>query len=132
MNTAISTYLEDARRDLYFDHTNLGEYVYKIPSIKHKWVAKYLYQKEEILNLEKELEEIKISLINLAIDESPVKITRMVAEATAKSNKKYLQQHYKIKNARIVLECLNEIMINCRNLQWDVKNMIEIQKLETL
>ena len=63
---------------------------------------------------------------------SPVKVNETIAVKTASSSADIVAFDRKIEERELVIDYLERIQTIITSVQWDIKNLIEIEKLETL
>jgi hypothetical protein len=122
--------VDELDEDLKLDEMNLRETQIKLPSIKHKWVARLINQKIEKNKLKRLRKDAVRKIIENADDISKVQLSKP-------SILKHAEQHSIIKKiddeiemCELLIMHLEKVVDICRSATYDVKNIIEIIKLE--
>ena len=102
-----------------------------LPAIKHKWVGRLIRAKQDISKLEIERKNKKLSLIKKLQEQSPVVLTESAASKTIETNHVLSEIDDKIKELKLVIELLDETKKTLSSMTFDIKNIVEIIKLET-
>ena len=128
----IDQYKNEIESELHVDEFNLKDVSMKTPGRKHYWVCKLIQHKKNLLNLKSDRYELKKEIIKLIHQESPIKVTAPVAEKTAYQHEKMIEMQQKIDEQELIIEFLEKTEKNYTSLSFDIKNIIEIMKMEQL
>ena len=128
----IERYKEEIGKDLIINDFNIKDVQLKLPSRKHFWAARLIDAKIAHYKLIKHKKSIKESLVKRVINESPVRITQQTAEIAAETSDELQNINIKIKDYEFVIEYLEKVEKIMGGMGFDIKNIIEIQKLEQL
>ena len=131
METVLDKYLKELAEDVKVDAFNIKEVQMKLPATKHKWAGRYIRCKQELLKLIRERESHKKSLMSLIQKEAVVKLTDFSAAKTVENNKLLQEYDNKIEECELIIQLLDETKKTLSSMTYDVKNIIEIIKLET-
>jgi precorrin-6B methylase 1 len=104
----------------------------KTPARKHYWVSKLIRHKKNLLILRKQRDIIKKDVTQKLIEESPVKITLPVAEKASYKHEKMKEISEKINEEELIIEFLEKTEKTFSAVGFDIKNIIEIMKMEQL
>ena len=104
----------------------------KTPARKHYWVSKLIRHKKNLLILKKQRDNIKREIVDKIVEESPVKITTPVAEKASYKHDKMKEISEKISNEELIIEFLEKTEKTFSAVGFDIKNIIEIMKMEQL
>ena len=127
----LEEYIKDLESDLKIDELVLKEYQLKLPGIKHKWAGRLIRHKMEINDLRRKKESLKKDLINKIQEQSPVKLALPVIERTAEKHSELVDYDNKIKELELIVELLEKSEKTLSSASYDLKNLIDIIKLET-
>lgn len=127
----LEEYIKELESDLKIDELVLKEYQLKLPGIKHKWAGRLIRHKMEINDLRRKKETLKKDLINKIQEQSPVKLALPVIERTAEKHSELVDYDNKIKELELVVELLEKSEKTLSSASYDLKNLIDIIKLET-
>lgn len=128
----LKKYIDEIGQDLVVDDFNIKEVQMRLPARKHFWVARLMDAKVERNNLFTKKKKLKKELTKKVIADSPVKITQSVAEQHAERHDAIQQITNMINEYNVVIEYLEKATDVLNQMGWDIKNIIEIQKLEQL
>jgi len=104
----------------------------KTPGRKHFWVCKLIQHKKTLINLKSERFKLKKEIAKLIQTQSPVKVTAPVAEKSAYQHEKMIDMQHSIDEQELIIEFLEKTEKVFTSLSFDIKNIIEIMKMETL
>jgi hypothetical protein len=127
----LEDYITELENDLKFDELNLKDYQQRLPGIKHKWAGRCIRHKLELITLKKNRDKLKRAIVDKINEMSPVKLTAPVAERTAENSNELTEADAKIKEIELVIELLEKSEKTLNSTSYDIKNLIDIMKLET-
>ena len=104
----------------------------RTPARKHYWVSKLIRHKKNLLSLKQLRDSIKKEVVQKIIEESPVKVTIPVAEKASYKHEKMLEISKKINDEELIIEFLEKTEKTFSAVGFDIKNIIEIMKMEQL
>jgi len=128
----IDQYIKEIENDLNIDDFNIKESAMKTPTKKHFWVSRLIQHKKNIIKLREQKQQLKIFVTKQIIEQSPVKITSPIAEKTALQHEEIRELDKKIAEEELVIEFLEKTEKTFSGLSFDIKNIVEIMKLEQL
>ena len=128
----IDKYIKEIEKDLQVNEFNLKEVSLKTPSRKHFWVSKLIHHKKQVMILKGQRYELKKNIVEQIREQSPVKVTVPVAEKTAWQHGDMVELQQRIEEQELVVEFLEKTERTFSALGFDIKNIIEIIKMETL
>ena len=85
---------------------------------------------EAFIKLKAQKRTLSNRLVSNYIENSPVKININIAEKSIQQDISILDINIKIEQEELILEYLEKIQNIVNNIQWDIKNLIELEKLE--
>jgi hypothetical protein len=127
----LEDYITELENDLKFDELNLKDYQQRLPGIKHKWAGRCIRHKLELITLKKNRDKLKRAIVDKINEMSPVKLTAPVAERTAENSNELTEADARIKEIELVIELLEKSERTLNSTSYDIKNLIDIMKLET-
>ena len=127
----IKKLLAEIEADTKIDELNLREVQFKLPAIKHKYAGLLIRSKIELNDKKKKYEEARKNLVKKIKDSSPVKLTLNVLNDAAEETPSLKNINEEIRNLQLVIELLEKTEKTLTSMTYDIKNIIEIQKLET-
>jgi hypothetical protein len=128
----LDQYISEIEKDLQINEFNLKDSSMKTPARKHYWVSKLIRHKKNLLILKKQRDNIKREIVDKIVEESPVKITTPVAEKASYKHDKMKEISEKISNEELIIEFLEKTEKTFSAVGFDIKNIIEIMKMEQL
>ena len=126
----LDNYTNELKPEINLNKLNLRDHQSKLPSLKHKWAGRYINHKRKLIKLKAKKKELRKELISKYIEESPVKINLTIAEKSVQNSNELSIIDYKISEEELILEYLEKIQNIVNSIQWDIKNLIELEKLE--
>ncbi len=126
----LEDYSNELKPEININKLNLDNHQTKLPSLKHKWAGRYINHKRRLIKLKVAKKELHRELISEYIDQSPVKVNISIAEKSVTNRKELVEIDIKIQEEELILEYLEKIQNIVNNIQWDIKNLIELEKLE--
>jgi hypothetical protein len=126
----LDRYIKEIEADLVLDEMNLRDVQLRLPSKKHFWVARLIKHKIEINNYKKQKEELKRILVEKVVVDSPVVVSKALAERKVDDLAEMNTLNNKIKELEYVIELLEKVEKNFNSMTYDIKNIVEILKLE--
>ena len=127
----LDEYIKELENDLKIDELYLKDYSLKLPGIKHKWAGRCVRHKLELLSLKNEKEKLKKDVKNKLLKESPVKPTLPVLDKLVENTDEIKDFDRKISELGLVVELLEKAEKTLSSTSYDLKNLIDIIKLET-
>lgn len=127
----LEDYIKELENDLKIDELTLKEYQLKLPGIKHKWAGRCIRHKLELNNLRKKREKVKKAVVDQIQEQSPVKLAVPVIERTAEKHSEIIEIDSQIKQIELIVELLEKAEKTLSSASYDIKNLIDIIKLET-
>lgn len=128
----LEQYVADLKKDLEIDEFNIKEMSLKSPGKKHFWTSRLIQHKRSLIRLEKE----KAELIKKASKEiqytAPVKLSAVAVEKSAEDTDLIKTINLKIADEKLIIEFLEKTEKTLSSLTYDIKNIIEIMKLEQM
>jgi hypothetical protein len=114
------------------DDLSLKEQQLKLPGYKHYWAGRCIDHKRDLAKLKRQREQTKKDLIEKVSKESEVELSKM-----AIGNK--VNQLASIQDLDKEIEEMEMLVLYCekaeqimKSFSFDIKNLIDLQKLETL
>ncbi len=128
----LKRYKEEIGAELLINDFNIKDIQLKLPSRKHFWAARLIDAKIEHQRLLKKRKLLKAALVKKVIAESPVKITQSTAEHAADSAEEMDKLNDVIREYDYIIEYLEKVEKIMQSMHWEIKNIIELNRLEQL
>ena len=128
----LKKYIEDINKDLYLDDFNLKEVQMILPARKHFWVARLIEAKIKRNTLFAKKKKLKKDLVKKVIEDSPVRINQTAAETAAERYDSVVTINNSIKEQDTIIEYLEKVEKILSTMHWEVKNIVDINRMEQL
>ena len=125
-------YINEIGQDLVLDDFNLKEAQMRLPARKHFWVARLMEAKIKRNSLIRDKKKIKKELVKKVITDSPVRISQSAAESAAERHESIDSLNKGIAEQDSIIEYLEKVEKILGNMHWEIKNIIDINKMEQL
>lgn len=127
----IEKYNEEIKKYVTVDEFNMKQVQMDLPATRHYWVGRLMYHKQEILKLKKLRKEAQKKIADKLEYESPVGLNPKTLEQAQQNHPVIAKIDGQIAEHDLIVEYLGKIEANFRSISFDIKNLIEIVKLET-
>jgi len=127
----LEEYIKELESDLKISELELKDYQLRLPGIKHKWAGRCIRHKLELNDLRKKRDILKRSLVEKIQEQSPVKLNLPVAERTVEKHSELIEIDDRMKQLELIVELLEKSEKTLSSASYDLKNIIDIIKLET-
>lgn len=122
--------VKDIEKDLKIDRMNMDEKSLQIPSIKHYWVAELYRTKIQIQKLEKAKKE-RMKQVQ-ANQVSEIGLSKSSIMAQVNNDELIIKINDKLEELKIIVEYLEDVKYVLGRVTDDLKNRIELEKVERL
>jgi len=129
--TLLEEYISELTQDVQIDEFNMKDVQLKLPAIKHKWTGRLMRSKMDIDSKYRQKNQLVEKVAEALIQESPVALSLPMARKTAEDHVDVRQIQSDIKELRLVVEFLEKTERTLSSITFDIKNIVEIIKLET-
>ena len=123
-------YKEAIEKDLKIDQFNIHNKVNDIPSLKHYWVAKLIEAKIEIKQLEKKKKDL-IKKVNESA-EVGLKLSTASMNNVISKSPVIAEINEQIEELELIIEDLEKAEKIFNSTTYDLKNAIELMKMESM
>lgn len=127
----IEKYNEEIKKYVTVDEFNMKQIQMDLPATRHYWVGRLMHHKQEILKLKKLRKEAQKKIADKLEHESPVGLNPKTLEQAQQNHPVIGKIDGQIAEHDLIVEYLGKIEANFRSISFDIKNLIEIVKLET-
>ena len=127
----INQYLKEASIDTDLDRLEVTSTQERLVPNKHKWAARLINHKIKLTNLKFKRSSRIDEYITDYQDKEPVRVNRSKAEKAVQNKKEIKIIDQKIQNETLIISFLENIYKNISFTTNDIKNLIELMKLET-
>ena len=124
-------YRAELEQDLAIDEFRVKETQLKLPSVKHKWVARLIQHKQEKGKLASIRQETIDSVVAEIRNTSPIAISDRTVITKAENTDSIRRIDSKIQECGLMIDYLERVEKICSSVTYDIRNLIELHKLET-
>tara|TARA_R100000664_G_C2746187_1_gene133908 strand:- start:882 stop:1277 length:396 start_codon:yes stop_codon:yes gene_type:complete len=128
----LKKYIEEITKDLQLDDFNIKESQMRLPARKHFWVARLIETKIKRNSLFREKKQLKKEVVKKVISDSPVRISQSAAESAAERHESISKLNESISEQDAIIEYLEKVEKIMGQMHWEIKNIIDINKMEQL
>jgi len=123
---------KELQEDTKIDQINLLDKQMMLPAIRHKWVARLIEYKRKLNSLNRKKKTLKDSVLDsLRKKGIPTGIPKASLDSKINSSDVVLKIQEDIEEVEIIIEYLEKVELIFRSMTYDLKNIVEITKLET-
>jgi hypothetical protein len=128
----LENYIKEMGVDVELDEFNLKDVQMKLPALKHKWVGRLIRHKGDLERCISVKDKIIKEIAQEVIDTATYQVTLPTAMKAAEKHSRVKDINEKIKEHRLIVEFLEKGERIFSGMSFDIKNITEIMKLETL
>lgn len=129
--TLVEKYVKELEQDVTIDELNLKEAALMLPAKKAKWVSRLMIEKNNYNGLYKKKDEIIKKVIEEIRAESGVRLTTPTLERAAEKHPEIIKINEEIAIHKNVIDFLERVEKTMQSIGFDIKNLIELIKMET-
>lgn len=126
----IDKYIKEINEDLKLESWDIKKAQLQLPSKKHKWVGILVRHKRELFVLRERKENFLKTAISSA--KSKISISPQQLRKQAESSDILSSVNYEIKELELVIELLEKTEKVFQSMTYDIKNIIDIMKMEQM
>lgn len=124
-------YNEEIKKYVAVDEFNMKQIQMDLPGVRHYWVGRLMFHKQEINKLKKLRKQAIEKLADRIQAELPIGASSRTRELAADNHPTIQKIDDMIAENEILVEYLTKIETNFRSISYDIKNLIAIIQLET-
>jgi|TARA_R100000995_G_C3457670_1_gene111424 phenylalanyl-tRNA synthetase alpha subunit len=128
----LKKYIDEIGQDFVLDDFNLKEAQMRLPARKHFWVARLMDAKVKRNVFISKKKKLKKEVVKKVITDSPVRITQSAAESAAEKHESVSALNDSIEELNAIIEYLEKVEKIFSNMHWEIKNIVDINKMEQL
>lgn len=127
----LNKFKEEIVNDVKVDELNLLDKQMMLPSLKHKWVARLIDAKRELNALNRKKKALRESVLEeFKKNGIPPGIPKATIDKKIDCSDPMLKLQEEIEEKEILVEYLEKIEVIFKNMSFDLKNIVEINKME--
>jgi hypothetical protein len=128
--------LEDFKKELQddtqLDELNLMQKQLMLPAIKHKWVARLIDEKRKLNRLNNQKKIIREGVLaSMEKNGIPPGVPKAKIDRKIETSQSIIKIDEDIQESEIIIEYLEKVEGIFRSMTFDLKNIVEITKMET-
>jgi len=128
----LEKYIKEMGVDVELDEFVLKDVQLKLPGIKHKWVGRLVRHKGELETLISSKDAMVKHVAQEIIDTATYQVTLPTAQKAAEKHQSIKNINNQIKEQKLIIEFLEKGERIFSSMSFDIKNITEIMKLETM
>jgi hypothetical protein len=126
----IEKYEAEIKEDAHVDELNVKDVAMRLPAIKHKWVSRLIYHKRQVSKLSNELDNIVDLSMKKLKQMGDIQLSPKALQARITTTAEYKKIEEDREYHRSIVDYLEHVESIFRYMTNDIKNVIEIMKLE--
>lgn len=127
----LDKFKEEIVNDVKVDELNLLDKQMMLPSLKHKWVARLIDNKRELNALNRKKKILRESVLEeFKKNGIPPGIPKATIDKKIDCSDAMLKLQEDIEEKEIIVEYLEKVETIFKNMSFDLKNIVEINKME--
>jgi len=130
-NNLIETYYAKIEEFLKIDELNIKEVQMSLPSVRHYWVGRLMFHKQQVAKFKKAKEKAAKKLKEKLEAETPVGLTAKTIAESISQHELVLKIDEEIANNEMLIDFLTRVEANFRDAQFGLNNLTKIITLET-
>lgn len=128
----LEEFQSELQEDTKIDEINLLEKQMMLPAIKHKWVARLIHYKRNLNSLNRKKKELRESVLKtLEQTGMPPGLPKSSIDKKIESSAPIIKLQEEIDDVEITIEYLEKVETILRSMTYDMKNIVDITKMET-
>lgn len=128
----LTAYIEEMASDVELDELCVKEVQMKLPALKHKWVGRLMQHKSALGRLYNQKVVYKEKAVEAVKAEANYNMSDRAIETACETQPAIIDMNNQIKEHKLVIEFLEKSEKIFSSLTFDIKNLVEIIKLETM
>jgi flavorubredoxin len=127
----LDKYVKELETDVVLDELNLKEAALMLPARKAKWVSRLIQEKNALNELHRKRSKVLSEVVEEIRKESAIKLATPTLEKAAERHPTIIEITNEIDERRNVIDFLERVEKTMHSIGFDIKNLIEIIKMET-
>lgn len=126
-----TSYQDELKKDVNVDELNMKESALTIATIKHKWAGRLMRHKVDLNQLEKKREQAVSIIVEKMSKDPAITLSGPALRKKAETHEAIKDIDSQTDNLKLIIEYLEKIEKIVGSMTWDIKNIIDIVKIET-
>ena len=128
----IDKYRKELEEDTQINMLNLRDSQMRLPGIKHKWASRLINHKMDLSKNKNLIIKAKETIIETQLKNSKITMSRPALEKNAEGHDTVIRLKNNVKDEEFVIMYLEKVEQILKSMTFDIKNLVEILKLEQL
>ena len=128
----LDRYIDELKEDTHLDEFTMKDVQMKLPGMKHKWTGRLIRTRLDIKQMYSKRNKLINELSKQLIEQSPVTLSVPVAKKKVEAHESVADIDLEIEELKLVQLFLEKTERILSSMTFDIKNLTEIIKLETL
>lgn len=128
--STLQEYILDIEKDTKLTSYNIMDLQLKLPAIKHKYVSRLINHKRILGELRLKRTAVAATVAKEIKDKAVYKVTEAMASKAASDHNSIKEVDDKIRETELIIQLLEKTERVLSSMTYDVKNVIELMKLE--
>jgi hypothetical protein len=128
----LEKYIKEMGEDVELNEFEMKDVQMKLPALKHKWVGRLVRHKGELERYQENRDKILKQVAQEIIDTATYQVTLASAQKAAEKHASVKRVDENIKEHKLIIDFLEKSEKIFTSMSFDIKNIIEIMKLETM
>ena len=126
----LQKYIDEIDQDVELNNFNVKDVQLKLPAIKHKYVSRLIAHKRRLSSLYRDKSIKQDKVITSLKEQSVYKLTDAMAKKAASSHNNIKDIDVAIAEEKSIIELLEKVEKILSSMTYDIKNLIELMKME--
>ena len=128
----LEKYIKEMGEDVELNEFEMKDVQMKLPAIKHKWVGRLVRHKGELERYQENRDKTIKVVAQEIIETATYQVTLPSAQKAAEKHNSIRNIDENIKEQKLIIDFLEKSEKIFTSMSFDIKNIIEIMKLETM
>lgn len=128
----LEKYIKEMGEDVELNEFEMKDVQMKLPAIKHKWVGRLIRHKGDLERYQENRDKTIKVVAQEIIDTATYQVTLPSAQKAAEKHQSIRNIDENIKEQKLIIDFLEKSEKIFTSMSFDIKNIIEIMKLETM
>jgi hypothetical protein len=128
----LEEFKKELQEDTQIDELNLLQKQLMLPAIKHKWVARLIDEKRKLNRLKNNKKIIREGVLSsMEQNGIPPGIPKTKIDRKIETSQSIIKIDEDIQESEIIIEYLEKVETIFRSMTYDLKNIVDITRMET-
>ena len=128
----LEEFKKELQDDTQLDELNLLQKQLMLPAIKHKWVARLIDEKRKLNRLKNNKKIIREGVLtSLEQKGIPPGVPKAKIDRKIETSQSIIKIDEDIQESEIIIEYLEKVETIFRSMTYDLKNIVDITRMET-